>query len=103
NQIVERLLDTKERAALAQLQVAVRTAESELVGDAGQGDALRNRLSNALKALTSSSVATQDLENSAAGAFEPVLVAGDPELHDEDVIHAGPREKVPVPLTSYPE
>ncbi|EID55271.1 MtrAB system histidine kinase MtrB [Saccharomonospora xinjiangensis] len=104
NQIVERLLDTKERAAIAQLHVAVRTAENELMGDAGQGDTLRNRLSNALKALTSSSVATQDIENSAAaGAFEPVLVAGDPSDTDRDLIYAGPIENVPGGVMSYAE
>ncbi|TLW91906.1 MtrAB system histidine kinase MtrB [Saccharomonospora piscinae] len=103
NQIVDRLVDTKERAALAQLQVAVRTAESELVGDAGQGDALRNRLSNALKAITSSSVGARDLESSSAGAFEPVLVAGDPEQAGEAAVHAGPVQKVPGALTSYAE
>ncbi|QBQ61777.1 MtrAB system histidine kinase MtrB [Saccharomonospora xinjiangensis] len=104
NQIVERLLDTKERAAIAQLHVAVRTAENELMGDAGQGDTLRNRLSNALKALTSSSVATQDVENSAAaGAFEPVLVAGDPSDTDRDLIYAGPIENVPGGVMSYAE
>ncbi|EHR62939.1 MtrAB system histidine kinase MtrB [Saccharomonospora cyanea] len=104
NQIVERLVHTKERAAITQLQVAVRTAESELVGDAGQGDALRNRLSTALKALTSSSAATQDIDSSAAaGAFEPVLVAGDPGDVDSDLVHAGPVEDVPGGLRSYAE
>ncbi|EIF00327.1 MtrAB system histidine kinase MtrB [Saccharomonospora glauca] len=104
NQIVDRLVQTKERAAITQLQVAVRTAENELVGDAGQGDALRNRLSNALKALTSSSAATQDIDNSsAAGAFEPVLVAGDPGEADSDLVYAGPVEVVPAGLRNYAE
>ncbi|WP_433408109.1 MtrAB system histidine kinase MtrB [Saccharomonospora azurea] len=104
NQIVERLVQTKERAAITQLQVAVRTAESELVGDAGQDDALRNRLSNALKALTSSSVATPNIDSSAAaGAFEPVLVAGDPGDTDGKLIHAGPVEDVPAGLRNYAE
>src|SRR3954451_4580698 len=48
NQITERLLETKQRAALAQAQVVVGTAESELVGISDQ-DALADRLNNALK------------------------------------------------------
>ncbi|PXY21078.1 MtrAB system histidine kinase MtrB [Prauserella muralis] len=103
NQITERLMDTKERAAIAQLQVVVRTAESELVGDAGQDEALRNRLNNALKRITSSSVATQDTQSSAAGAFEPVLAAGDPDQASEHAISAGPYEKVPSGLRNFVE
>ncbi|NIJ10757.1 two-component system sensor histidine kinase MtrB [Saccharomonospora amisosensis] len=103
NQITDRLLDNKERAAMAQLRVVVYTAESELVGDAGQDDALRNRLGNALKKITSSSVATQDAQNSAAGAFEPVLAAGDPEVSSENAIHAGPYEKVPAGMRNFVE
>lgn len=103
NQITERLVDTKERAAFAQLRVVVHTAESELVGDAGQDDGLRNRLANALKKITSSSVATQDIDNAAAGAFEPVLAAGDPYLATDDAVHAGPYEKVPVGMRNFVE
>ncbi|ASR37914.1 two-component sensor histidine kinase [Prauserella marina] len=101
NQIIERLMDTKERAAFAQLQVVVQTAENELVGDAGQDEALRNRLGNALKKVTSSSVATQDVESSAAGAFEPVLAAGDPDESTAHAISAGPYEKVPAGLRNF--
>ncbi|MFC4000439.1 MtrAB system histidine kinase MtrB [Prauserella oleivorans] len=103
NQITERLVDTKERAAIAQLDVVVRTAESELVGDAGQDEALRNRLSNAIKKITSSSVATQGAESSAAGAFEPVLAAGDPAESSEHAISAGPYDKVPRGLRNFVE
>lgn len=103
NQIAERLMDTKERAALAQLQVVVHTAESELVGDAGQDNALHNRLNNALKQITSSSVATQDAENSAAGAFEPVLAAGDPDQDREHAVYAGPYGKVPSGMRAFVE
>lgn len=103
NQIVDRLVETKERAALEQLRVAVRTAESQLVGDAGESDSLRKRLSSAIKAITNGSVGTQDTENSSAGAFEPVLVAGDPRRAVEEVIHAGPLEKVPGGLMNYAE
>ncbi|WP_083935742.1 MtrAB system histidine kinase MtrB, partial [Saccharomonospora halophila] len=103
NQIVDRLVDTKESAALNQLRVAVRTAESELVGEAGRDDALRNRLNNALKSITNNSLATQDTENSSAGAFEPVLAAGDGDRAGEQPVHAGPFDKVPTGLRNYVE
>ncbi|RBM10525.1 two-component sensor histidine kinase [Prauserella sp. PE36] len=103
NQITERLMDTKERAAIAQLQVVVQTAESELVGDAGQDEALRNRLNNAIKKITSSSTATQDTASSAAGAFEPVLAAGDPDETSEHAVYAGPYDKVPGGLRNFVE
>ncbi len=103
NQIVDRLVDTKESAALNQLRVAVRTAESELVGEAGRDDALRNRLNNALKSITNNSLATQDTENSSAGAFEPVLAAGDGDRAGERPVHAGPFDKVPTGLRNYVE
>src|SRR5919197_2626461 len=48
NQITERLLETKQRAAIAQTQAVVGTAESELVGISDQ-DSLEDRLNNALK------------------------------------------------------
>ncbi|WP_199432466.1 MtrAB system histidine kinase MtrB [Qaidamihabitans albus] len=103
SQITERLMDTKEKAAFGQLQVVVQTAESQLVGDAGQEEGLRNRLANALKKITSSSVATRDTSSSAAGAFEPVLAAGDPDRSSEDTIYAGPYEKVPSGLRNFVE
>ncbi|MEU6642207.1 MtrAB system histidine kinase MtrB [Saccharomonospora sp. NPDC046836] len=103
NQITERLVDTKERAATAQLHVVVQTAETELAGDAGQDEALRNRLTNAIKKITSSSVATQDAANSAAGAFEPVLAAGDPDQASMHAVYAGPYDKVPTGLRNFVE
>ncbi|PRX49053.1 two-component system sensor histidine kinase MtrB [Prauserella shujinwangii] len=103
SQITERLMETKRKAAQAQLQVVVQTAESQLVGDTGQEEGLRNRLNNALKKITSSSVATQDTSSSAAGAFEPVLAAGDPDRSPSDTIYAGPYEKVPSGLRNFVE
>ncbi|GAA1234189.1 MtrAB system histidine kinase MtrB [Prauserella halophila] len=103
NQITDRLMTTKEDAAGAQLGAVVRTVESELVGDAGQDDALRERLTNAVNRITTSSVAAQDASSSAAGTFEPVLAAGDPERPAESTISAGPYDKVSERLRGFAE
>lgn len=103
NQITDRLMTTKEEAATAQLDAVVRTVESELVGDAGQDDALRERLTNAVNRITTSSVAAQDASSSAAGTFEPVLAAGNPEQPAERTISAGPYDKVSGRLRGFVE
>ncbi|MBB3663909.1 MULTISPECIES: sensor histidine kinase [Prauserella salsuginis group] len=103
NQITDRLMTTKEDAATAQLDAVVRTVESELVGDAGQDDALRERLTNAVNRITTSSVAAQDASSSAAGTFEPVLAAGDPERPASRTISAGPYDKVSDRLRGFVE
>lgn len=103
NQITDRLMTTKEDAATAQLDAVVRTVESELVGDAGQDDALRERLTNAVNRITTSSVAAQDAASSAAGTFEPVLAAGDPERPPSRIVSAGPYDKVSARLRGFVE
>ncbi|MCP2255058.1 two-component system, OmpR family, sensor histidine kinase MtrB [Prauserella aidingensis] len=103
NQITDRLMTTKEEAATAQLDAVVRTVESELVGDAGQDDALRERLTNAVNRITTSSVAAQDAASSAAGTFEPVLAAGDPERPASRTVSAGPYDKVSGRLRGFVE
>src|SRR5690606_41386461 len=60
-------------------------------------------LSRAIKSITDGSAGPEATENPAAGAFEPVLVAGDPRRAVEEVIHAGPLEKVPGGLMNYAE
>ncbi|WP_158892494.1 MtrAB system histidine kinase MtrB [Amycolatopsis anabasis] len=102
NQITERLLDTKRRAALAQTQAVVGTAEAELVGISDQ-DALDDRLKNALKKITSSSPESQGTVGSAAGAFEPVLAGGGPDRAGDSTPSAGPLFKVPERLRTFVE
>jgi two-component system sensor histidine kinase MtrB len=102
NQITERLLETKQRAAIAQTQAVVGTAESELVGISDQ-DALEDRLNNALKKITSASPAAQGTVGSAAGAFEPVLASGGPDRASDATASAGPLNKVPDRLRQFVE
>ncbi|SFP34132.1 two-component system, OmpR family, sensor histidine kinase MtrB [Amycolatopsis arida] len=103
NQITDRLLDTKQRAAVAQTRAVVGIGERELASIDADPNALEDKLKNALKTITSSSVASQDLGASAAGAFEPVLAAGGPDRPTEDTIHAGPYQHVPPPLRKFVE
>ena len=74
NQITDRLLETKEEAAIAATRDAVQVAQRELLGVNTEVDAVRNRLTLALTQLTSSTPNT-DTVSSAAGAFEPVLAS----------------------------
>jgi two-component system sensor histidine kinase MtrB len=104
NQITERLIDTKQKAAVAQTQAAAETAASELVGiGAEPPDAMRDRLANALKKITSSASASQGATGSAAGTFEPVLASGGRGQAAGDPIAAGPLDKVPVRLQQFVE
>jgi two-component system sensor histidine kinase MtrB len=104
NQITERLIDTKQKAAVAQTQAVAETAASELVGiGAEPPDAMRDRLANALKKITSSSSASQGATGSTAGTFEPVLASGGRDQEAGDPIAAGPLDKVPVRLQQFVE
>ncbi|WP_116045808.1 MtrAB system histidine kinase MtrB [Amycolatopsis palatopharyngis] len=104
NQITERLLETKRRAAIAQTRAVVATAEAELGDVDTDPDALQQRLTAALKRITSSSsAATQDPGTSAAGAFEPVLASGNSERATGDPIAAGPYDSVPLRLRRFVE
>ncbi|OZM73697.1 two-component sensor histidine kinase [Amycolatopsis antarctica] len=102
NQITERLIDTKVRAAVAQTQAVVQTAEKELIGIDAEPEALRERLENALTKITSSSPAAQGAQSSAAGAFEPVLASGVPDRL-ADTVAAGDYWKVPPRLRQFVE
>jgi two-component system sensor histidine kinase MtrB len=104
NQITDRLLETKRTAAVAQTQVVLDTAASELVGiGAEPPDAMRDRLDAALKKISSSSTSTQDAAGSAAGTFEPVLANGGRDQVGGDPVAAGPFEKVPARLREFVE
>ncbi|HWM04229.1 MAG TPA: MtrAB system histidine kinase MtrB [Actinophytocola sp.] len=101
NQITDRLLETKEEAAIAATQDAVQVAETELAGVNPTADAVRNRLTSALNRLTSSSP-NQGTSSSAAGAFEPVLASDSPSLAQRgDSISVGAYHDVPDSLRHF--
>ncbi len=99
NQITERLLSTKEQAAIAQTRAAVQIAERELVGISRDTDTISIRLNSALNKLTSSS--PDQSGAGSAGAFEPVLVNDAPSMAPGDVSAAGPYESVPQSLRDF--
>ncbi|QWF82248.1 MtrAB system histidine kinase MtrB [Amycolatopsis sp. CA-230715] len=101
-QITERLLDTKSAAAVLQTQAVVQTAERELVGLSNQ-DSLGDRLSTALKRITSSAPEAQAATGSAAGAFEPVLASGGTDPAAGTPLSVGPLAKVPERLRQFVE
>jgi two-component system sensor histidine kinase MtrB len=104
NQITERLIQTKQNAAIAQTQAVVETAASELVGIGAESpDTMRDRLTNALKKIASSSSTTQAVSGSAAGTFEPVLVSGGGSQGGGDPVTAGPYDKVSTGLRQFVE
>jgi two-component system sensor histidine kinase MtrB len=101
NQITERLLDTKRHAAIEQTQNLADTAARELVGVGGESaDALRTRLENALKKISTTSASPA---GSTAGTFEPVLASAGPDQSDKDTVYAGPFSSVPVGLRQFVE
>lgn len=104
NQMTSRLIDTKQRAAIAQTHAARDTAELELVGIDADAATLADRLKNALNKITSSSPASQEVVvGSVAGAFEPVLASAGADGHQDDPIHAGDISKVPFGLRDFVE
>jgi two-component system sensor histidine kinase MtrB len=103
NQITDRLLETKEEAAIAATRDAVVVAQRELTGVNSAVDDVRPRLTQALNKLTSSSPNT-DTASSSAGTFEPVLASKPPiSADDEAMITAGPYADVPDSLKHFVE
>ncbi|MQA61581.1 MAG: HAMP domain-containing protein [Actinophytocola sp.] len=109
-QIAERLLETKERAAIAQTRAVLGTAETELEGVDRTLEDLVGRMEKAKKKITSSSPAAHEAGGSAAGAFEPVLASGtrafdmtDDTAQTRDAIAVGKYEKVPAGLRTFVE
>jgi two-component system, OmpR family, sensor histidine kinase MtrB len=100
NQITDRLLETKEEAAIAATRDALQVVEAQLVG-VNPSDAVGNRLTSALNELTSSSPG-DDTANSAAGAFEPVLAIDSPSITEAgDTVSAGLYGDVPDSLRHF--
>ncbi|WP_037355596.1 MtrAB system histidine kinase MtrB [Amycolatopsis orientalis] len=101
NQITERLLDTKRRAAVEQTQALADTAARELVGIGGESpDALHTRLQNALKKISTTS---SSRAGSTAGTFEPVLASVGRGQSDADPVFVGPFNSVPERLRQFVE
>ncbi|QRP47279.1 MtrAB system histidine kinase MtrB [Amycolatopsis sp. FDAARGOS 1241] len=101
NQITERLLDTKRKAAVEQTQALADTAARELVGVGGESpDALHTRLENALKKISTTSASPT---GSTAGTFEPVLASVGRDQADSDPVFVGPFTSVPVRLRQFVE
>ncbi|WP_432847431.1 MtrAB system histidine kinase MtrB [Amycolatopsis sp. CA-161197] len=101
NQITERLLDTKRKAAVEQTQALADTAARELVGVGGESpDALHTRLENALKKISTTSASPT---GSTAGTFEPVLASVGRDQSDADPVFVGPFTSVPVRLRQFVE
>jgi two-component system sensor histidine kinase MtrB len=93
-QITERLVDTKEQAAVAATRDAVQVVSRELVGVNAGSDAVESRLTSALNQL-------QGTASGAAGAFEPVLASDAPDLPPGDLRSAGPYTSVPDGLRQF--
>ncbi|MBB4903949.1 MtrAB system histidine kinase MtrB [Actinophytocola algeriensis] len=103
NQITDRLLETKEEAAIAATRDAVVVAQRELTGVNSAVDDVRPRLTQALNKLTSSTPNT-DTASSSAGTFEPVLASAPPIAADDaSMISAGPYSDVPDSLRHFVE
>ncbi len=101
NLITDRLLETKEDAAIAATRDSVAVAQRELLGVNPSVDAVRNRLTQALNRLSSSSPNT-DSVSSSAGTFEPVLASDSPNRGaDNEVISVGPYRDVPDSLRHF--
>ena len=97
NQITNRLLETKEEAAVTATRDAAGVAASQLVGVNVNVDSVRSRLTSALTKLTSSSASTAPATSS-AGAFEPVLAS---ESADTGPVSVGPYLDVPEQLRDF--
>jgi two-component system sensor histidine kinase MtrB len=99
NQITDRLLETKEEAAIAATRDSVQVARRELEGVNPLVDPVRSQLTQALNKLTSSTPNT-DTVSSSAGTFEPVLASPG---NGGTMVSAGPYGDVPESLRHFVE
>jgi two-component system, OmpR family, sensor histidine kinase MtrB len=102
NEIIDRLVATKQAAAIAQTAVAQRTVTQNLRGVNSSTDDLPARLAGALSSLTSvgSIDSGQQLASSAAGGFVAVLAADGLGV-PAPVQAVGPYGSVPDQLRRY--
>ncbi|GAB3503540.1 MtrAB system histidine kinase MtrB [Amycolatopsis cihanbeyliensis] len=103
NQITDRLMETKQRAAIMQTRSAVENAAGQLASIDGDPDDIEEKLNNALKKITSDSPSGQDSASSAAGAFEPVLASRGSDRAPDSTAAAGPYDNVPSRLRQFVE
>jgi two-component system sensor histidine kinase MtrB len=100
-QITDRLVTTKEDAALEATKSAARVVEDELVGVNPGSDAVDSRLNSALNRLISSTPEDPSAARSAAGAFEPVLATDGHDFAPTEQHSAGPYADVPQDLRNF--
>lgn len=101
NQITDRLLETKEEAAISATRDSVAVAQRELQGFNLSADPVRARLQQALNKLTSSTPNTGTVSSS-AGTFEPVLASPGPyQGSGEATVSVGPYPDVPDSLRHF--
>jgi two-component system, OmpR family, sensor histidine kinase MtrB len=102
NEIINRLVYTKQQAGIAQTGVAQRTVSAQLRGADSSTDNMSITLATALAALTTQSAAAgsdqQQAASSAAGGFVPILVQASRGESDAQVVAVGPYANVPVAL-----
>ncbi len=103
NQITDRLMETKQRAAIQQTWSVVESAAGQLASIDGDPDDIEEKLNSALKKITSDSPSAQDSASSAAGAFEPVLASRGSARAADSTVSAGPYEHVPPRLRQFVE
>lgn len=101
-EITHRLLDTKKKAAMGQLEYSLPILERELTAVDPNSDNASEQLMAALNGLTSS-VSGQSANESVAGAFEPVLVDGHASPDRRPQPSAGPIQDVPAGLRGIAE
>jgi two-component system sensor histidine kinase MtrB len=99
NQITERLLSSKQDAATAETVVAVSVADRELQGADVLADGFRERMSNALTKLSSSTDEDTGSADSVAGAFEPVIAYDGSDVTDS--VYVGEYLDVPASLRGF--
>jgi two-component system sensor histidine kinase MtrB len=99
NQITDRLMTSKQDAATAETLVAVSVANRELQGADVLADGFRERISNALTKLSSSSDEDTGSADSVAGAFEPVIAYDGSDVSDS--VSVGEYLDVPESLRAF--
>jgi len=105
NEIIDRLVNAKQQAAIAQTGVAQRTVAIALRGADSSTENLPFTLAAALATLTTASTTAgpeaQAAASSAAGAFVPVLVQSAPGGADAAAVPVGPYQNIPQSLRQF--